>query len=527
MNGKPAVVLCSHARCAPNLIDMERLAASVAKSEVLDRLVVLEEPCRAVPETLTAIRKRKVVFAGCPLLKENGFYEQTARRLVISRADWLAINLKADVLDLYQETKGIEGTVCAVLESLGQLLYGTQAANDTAAVAHRRVLVYGSGMSGLTAALGLASEGISVDVMETDGCPASPGCLGELLQNPRLLDDLRDKARRDERILLLPSGARADPTPVEGGFLIRSSGGDAREYGSIVFAPERRETPPEESGAFTLTQLYGYMASGRAVGGRVVVLLDRDGETEPEVFRDVLLAAAHLTRRMQAEVLVLCRNARVSLAGTQELYDECRQMGILFIRYRDTVSIASGYGDFVLRGIDDHTSAAFVIEKPKILVIPGRMGLAPEARALAGALALRLEGDRAAQPDCLWREVNATNRAGVFAMGDARGSRAGAELRESSASLARAIQERLSPGGIRIEEHIPVVNKETCAYCLTCVQVCPFGAMEKDPVERTAKVRASACRACGLCAAECPAQAIEIRNLGSTNLRAGMQALVR
>src|SRR4030042_679573 len=106
MNGKPAVVLCNHARCAPGLLDLEKLSAAIAKSDLIERLVVLGEPCRVPPGTLTAIRKRRVVFAGCPLLKEAGFYEQMARRLVIGRSDWLAVNLKADILDLYETAEG-------------------------------------------------------------------------------------------------------------------------------------------------------------------------------------------------------------------------------------------------------------------------------------------------------------------------------------------------------------------------------------------------------------------------------------
>lgn len=527
MNGKPVVVLCGNARCGNGFLDLEKLSASIAKSDVIDRLVVLDEPCRVPPETLTTIRKRKVIFAGCPLLRESGFYEQTARRLVIGSSDWLAMDLKADVLDLYEKTDGIEENVRAVLESAAQRLAGTQPVIGGGVVAHRRVLVYGSGMSGLTAALGLAAEGIPADVRETGGYPVSPGCLGETLRVPGFVEELREKARKNDRILFLPPTGRVALVPIEGGFLLPSASADAREYGSIAFAPERVEEPSKETGAFTLTQLYGYIHSGKAVGGWVVVLLDRDGETEPEVFRDVMLAAAHLTQRMQAKVLVLSRNARVSLPGAQELSDQCREMGILFLRYRDAVSLSSGYGDFVLRGVDDHTSAGFVIERPKILVIPGRTRLPEEAGQFARALALRLTGDRYTQPGSLWRSVNETNRAGVFAVGAARGNMTAEGVRDDAASLAYAIRERLSPRGIRIEEHLPVVNKEKCAYCLTCVRMCPFGAMERDPAERAAKVLASACKGCGLCAAECPAQAIEIRNLGSVQVRAGVQALVR
>jgi heterodisulfide reductase subunit A len=528
MNGKPVVVLCSHARCAPGALDVGRLSALIAKSDVIDGPVILEEPCRVPPAAMTSIRKRKVIFAGCPLLREGGFYEQMARKLVIGVSDYVAVDLRADILDRYEGTTGIrEENARVLLESAGQILAGTQPVVAHGVAAHRRVLVFGSGMSGMSAALGLASEGISVDVLETKGHSVSPGCLGAIFRSPDGMERLRERARRDERILFLPPDGLRNPTPLEGGFLFVSAEGDSREYGSIVFAPERQEEPSEDSGAFTLTQLYGYMQTGKAVGGQVAFLLDRDGETEPEVFRDVLCAAAHLTQRLQAEVVVLAKNAQVSLSDAQELYDECRQVGVLFIRYRGAVSLTSGYGDFVIRGIDDHTNAQFLVEKPKILVIPGRIGLADEARAFSRALALRLTSDRFTQPDSLWRSANETNRAGVFAVGAARGHMAAEGIDDDVASLASAVRARLAPGGIPIEEHIAVVNKDKCAYCLTCVRLCPFGAMEKDLVERVAKVCATACKACGVCAAECPAQAIELRNRGAAQVRAAVHMLVR
>lgn len=46
-----------------------------------------------------------------------------------------------------------------------------------------------------------------------------------------------------------------------------------------------------------------------------------------------------------------------------------------------------------------------------------------------------------------------------------------------------------------------------CAGCLTCVRICPFGVAQ---VRRTALMPVQQCQTCGLCAAECPAFAIDV-----------------
>ena len=100
-------------------------------------------------------------------------------------------------------------------------------------------------------------------------------------------------------------------------------------------------------------------------------------------------------------------------------------------------------------------------------------------------------------------------------------------IKEDAASLVYSVRERLMPEGIKVEEYIPVVDEEKCVYCLTCVRICPFGAMKGDSEDRIAMVVKSACHACGSCAAECPAEAIQMRNLSNPAVYSGIKALMK
>ena len=52
-----------------------------------------------------------------------------------------------------------------------------------------------------------------------------------------------------------------------------------------------------------------------------------------------------------------------------------------------------------------------------------------------------------------------------------------------------------------------VVDKNKCMACLTCLRVCPYNA---PVVQAYSEIRSEYCQACGLCAPECPAQAISM-----------------
>jgi heterodisulfide reductase subunit C len=51
------------------------------------------------------------------------------------------------------------------------------------------------------------------------------------------------------------------------------------------------------------------------------------------------------------------------------------------------------------------------------------------------------------------------------------------------------------------------VQPNLCVSCLTCVRVCPWDIPKIDD-SGVAVIDAATCRACGICAGECPAQAI-------------------
>ncbi len=59
-----------------------------------------------------------------------------------------------------------------------------------------------------------------------------------------------------------------------------------------------------------------------------------------------------------------------------------------------------------------------------------------------------------------------------------------------------------------------------CAGCLTCVRICPFGVAQ---VRRTAFMPPQQCQTCGLCAAECPAFAIDTLRFPTSAMKTAVE----
>jgi len=81
-------------------------------------------------------------------------------------------------------------------------------------------------------------------------------------------------------------------------------------------------------------------------------------------------------------------------------------------------------------------------------------------------------------------------------------------------------KEQILVGGV-----VSVVDKEKCAACLSCVRICPYNVPVID-AEGAADIEIARCQGCGICASECPAQAISLQHFTSEQINAKSRALL-
>ena len=509
---KLAVAMCDFA-CDPKIREsLDRLGRS--------DVVILPKACEGLPKNTAGLKGKKIVFAGCPAMDDKGIYRQAAEKLSLEMGDFKVLDVRREIFDLYRDPAAAEENLNRKLDTYLELLADAQPVPENSAAIAPNVLVYGSGYSGLKAALALSPDIDRIDIIDTADDPSlSPGCLNLLISSSDTVESLKNQVAEKEPTAFVGHDEIRYIRSFAGGFSLGE-----KTYGSLIFAPERAESPPPYRGSLNLSDLYNIVSSGKKVTGTVVFLLD--WAMPSEIYRDVLSAALYLKSEQPAEIWILTENVQVASRGQEEMYDMCREAGVVFVKYHKKIEITEDYGDFLIRGKDIASGAPFEISQPTYLVVPGPAVLPDAALDLAQRLGLRILDNTYSQPTSQWRLPNETNRSGVFAAGSARANLDARGVGDDAAATAIAVKNRFTAGSIPVKEHIPVVDSTKCVFCLTCIRVCPFGAMERDMEEKVARVIPAACESCGMCVAECPAEALELRNLENTQLYSGLKTLM-
>ena len=102
-----------------------------------------------------------------------------------------------------------------------------------------------------------------------------------------------------------------------------------------------------------------------------------------------------------------------------------------------------------------------------------------------------------------------TPKAGLLAVGPSRGAFDDGILDdEISAALSTIRCLRADADRDAYKLAAPEIDPARCAVCLTCVRLCPHGAMT---FHKVAAVDEASCVRCGICAAECPNEAITLK----------------
>lgn len=425
----------------------------------------------------------------------------------------------------------------------------------------KAALVIGGGLSGMSSALELASQGFAVHLVEKEKE------LGGNLKRVRYLlngedpggalRSLVERIRGESRIRL-HLGSRIEG--IEGSigcFRTRIAENGAREefdHGVVVVATGAEEYRPKEylygTDPRVLTQLEleeRLAASGpRFLAGgdgrpKTVVMIQCVGsrdEERPWCSRLCCTEAVKNALKIKelspaTPVYVLYRDVR-TYGFREGYYTKARRQGVAFVRYGETRKpeiLADGGG---LRVRVHDQVLGLTMEIPSDLIVLSA-GTVPREDNGAVAQLLKVPLNR----DGFFLEAHMKLRPvdfatdGVFLCGLAHSPKSIEEsIIQAGAASAKA-GALLSKDRVELEANISHVVDENCDGCAYCVEPCPFHAitlieyMWQGAVKKTVETNESVCKGCGTCMATCPKKGIFVRGFSLEQIGAQVEAALQ
>lgn len=380
------------------------------------------------------------------------------------------------------------------------------------------VLVIGAGVAAMQTAVALSQLGHQVRLLEeseklggaAEEAPelyayvAGGSCDAEALVQSRV-DELIGQVRSDKQIHVHTSSSLKSIKGEFGNFTaVVGSNGTVQKVsaGAVVLAVDSATMKPD---------LVRLIHNGDEVPKRIAIVTDVLGEQGRAVSAHVLSAAELLTKRYGAEVKLFCHNIRVSSTGLESLYRRARDAGVVIVKY-ELPPVISQQGNKTVVEVKEPLIGDAICEEFDLVVMADTSAANSNKELLIRSLieGLRTGPEGMLQVDNVWFLPTKMNREGIFVVGSAGGTD---ELRDAQAdglATANEIHELLKNKEIEILDDAAMVDGDKCALCLTCMRICPHGAVSIDVDNSVASISAVACQRCGICVAECPAGAIEL-----------------
>ncbi len=386
------------------------------------------------------------------------------------------------------------------------------------------VMVIGGGCTGLKAAASIAETGYHVILADQGDSKEPAGCslLGISADYKGRLDSLKKEVQEDSRIEFLSDAGIQKAAGVPGDFTIRlSANGEdlEKKAGALVVATDISAAP--------LNHIYGLEFSDK-----IVSLSDFEGMLQSPDFREKLkkggMSVAFMTgfaqegspllmKRVLDSVLavgeagensayVYVNDIKVADDDLERLYKAGRDKGGIYFKLTQAPEVGKKNGSPVI-SFHDPVVRSEIEVCPDVIVLEEAMAANQVNPELAEILRIDMEPMGFLQKDNLHRFPVNSNREGIYVVGSSREIQSLSDAWTDVENVVLQIKKLLGDGTKEVPRFRAEVDREKCVTCLTCYRCCPHGAIYWDD---KAVISPVACQACGICASECPQEAIQI-----------------
>ena len=512
------VILCDCGGTLRERLDFERLEGSMKELPSVAAVELCSKFCRAdecsrIIKDLSGRNVQRLLIGACERAVYDKPLEEAVAACLLNQGLLWSVNIREHCGWVHPLREGTQKSLDS-LKSAVRRLEIAQALEIKQTVVNQDVLVFGGNLAAIQAAVALSALNhrvhLAADTESLGGLPArnpqlyaylaSDASSAELLVRSRMHELLRNVAESD-RITVYKSSALVSVTGETGDFTaVIDSGGGRKTIsaGALVLTAGLGASPVS-------TALGGFFENGQQPPGRIAIIMDVEGEQGKAVSAEVLSAAERLAQRKGTEVKLYCRNIRVAAVGLEDLYRRARQAGVVVVKYDSPPAILN---DNMVKIYEPVIGREITEQFDLVLTADIK---AEGSRWLRSKLeGLRTGPDNELQEDSVWLLPVKTNREGIYAIDASLGKSDLRDIQADALAATQEIHELLESAQVEVLGDEPVVDADKCVLCLTCLRICPHAAVSIDTENEAAVMSTAACRRCGICAARCPAGAIQL-----------------
>ncbi|MFO7646362.1 MAG: FAD-dependent oxidoreductase [Desulfosarcina sp.] len=416
---------------------------------------------------------------------------------------------------------------------------------------NKDVLVLGGGVAGMNTALAMADRGLKVVLAERNG---RLGGLAAVIRKNLEGDDVRGyvqqliaRVKAHEQIEVITNAIVVDHSGMPGKFQTGFQIGPRMYYrrvehgaavlatGALAHRPEQYllgrhkavmtqlelddllETHPEQA------QKWECMLMIQCVGSRT----SENPNCSRICCQSAIKNALRLTERNpDLRIFVLYRDMR-TYGFAEDAYIEARRRGVIFVRYAaEMPPQVTAAGDQVSVCFDDPIlGRRMEVTADCLGLSTGLIADDETTEDVAAIFHLNRTQDGHFLEDHVKLKPVDMSVPGFFVAGCAHSPRTIRESIAQAQAVAGRVQGLLSRDVINLGAAVARVDRDKCATCLACVRACPYHVPFINE-DRYSEIDPAKCHGCGICAAECPAKAIQLACFEDAPIMAKLEGLL-